>query len=321
MLTTKPIPLNLFSSKENYDFRFVFGPRVQALLQEPFGPSALKKRVMRKVRGGKRAEVAYYIDLRDMAARLDEVVGPQNWSLDFPTVLDAGDRIVMVARMQIGDSYKEGESEELKVQMRWGDVTKKIKRQWKEGEVVITEESEEPILDPRDPQGQKFLQKPNTPEAKELVALRAGPNAAKRAAVLFGLGAYLYRFKEVNTYEDLNERGFLKNEDVDWKALPDWAKPQSGATMVLRELANLLGIPFTALNELDKEQQKALQGALKQYWGLESVKGFGQDDLLRLAGCIARCADWLAVNPQSSLESLAGMGAKDPEPEKEEAPV
>lgn len=321
MLNTKPIPLYLLSSRENYDYRFVFGPRVQALLQEPFGPSALKKRIMRKVKNNTRAEVAYYIDLRDMAARLDEVVGPTNWSLEFPTVLDAGDRIVMVAAMRIGDSEKQGESEELKVQMRWGDVTKKTTRQWKEntpnGEVIVTEVSEEPIMDPRDPLGKKFLKAPNTPEPKELVALRAGPNAAKRAAVLYGLGAYLYRFKEVNTYEGLNERGFLQNENVNWDNIPDFARPTPPSVLVLRELGNLLGIVVPAnLKELDKGDAQKLQEALTKYWGLESVRDLTGPQAFQLAGNMARISDFMAVNPQVTLESIANLGEKDREPEK-----
>ena len=147
MLITKPIPINVFTTGDMEEF--ILGPRVESLLRVPFGINALKKRVMRVTRDKKRAEMAYYIDLRDMADRLNQVVGQNNWNLTFPHVIDAGDRIVMTARLQIGKTHREAESEELKHKFGYRDVTKKITTQRSTSDgILITEEYEEPIPRP-----------------------------------------------------------------------------------------------------------------------------------------------------------------------------
>ena len=226
------------------------GTRIQGLLAEPFPINVLKKRVLRKNREKTKGEAAYYIDTRDLAHRLDLILGSSGWSNSFK-IHDCGDRIGVTAELVIGTIMRQGESEELKQAMRC-DYDAKEKRL-------------------------------NT---NDLVIQKAGPAALKRAAVHFGLGAYLYSFKDVITWEEIDQYGGFKNPAINFDRLPAWACPRTGPALVIHELAYYLGLPQHN-NPMDysDEERLSLQHLLEKYWGVKSLQEFAdENDYFRLAG-------------------------------------
>lgn len=282
MLKTSPIPLSYLTDSE----QFVYGFRVQELLGLQFPASELSKRILRKSQDGKNGEAAFYIDIRDVALRLNRVVGPSNWDLPAPIVTDAGDRVVVTYSLKIGKVLRSSEAEALK-------LTDKKKYKGK------------------DDQGRNTYE--TVKDSDDLVVLSAGPQAFKRAAALHGIGTYLYKFKEVNTWESLNDRGFFVNPDVDITKLPSWAIPLPGPRLVVRELAHLFGIEVPE-GSIPKEVSDELSKNLDHFWGIKSLKDakLTDDEYLRLAACIARISDFVDVNkldPISFLDSKINLRA------------
>lgn len=273
-MKTYPIPVHFLTQPSN----FVYGPRVEALLRTPFSTAVLKKRVMRKAKDGGRAEAAYFIDLRDMGQRINWVVGACNWEMDIE-LFDLGDRVGAVSTITIAGNPKRGESEAPKIAARWDRGTKAMVDKY-----------------------------------NELAVRDAGPNATKRAAVMHGIGEYLYRFKEVNTWEEIDQYGNFKNSDIDIKKLPHWAIPPAGPALVLQELGLLFNIDVPSdLSQLTDEDSKTLGENLKTYWGVSTLKseaGFTEEDYFRLAGCMARINDYLSVNGGELNELLETRNIK-----------
>ncbi|TFH48106.1 MAG: hypothetical protein E4H01_06975 [Lysobacterales bacterium] len=265
MIRTSPIPISFLTTK----YKFVLGRRVTGLLQEPFDREALQKRVLRKDREKKNAEMAYYIDTRALSLRLDQVVGATNWETRIVEVKDCVDRIVVVAALTIGGTSREAEGEELK---------------------------------------QTEDYKTNAMKSQELVFMKAGPQARKRAAVEFGIGDYLYGFSDVNTWEPLNDKGFPKDSIIDMSKLPEWARPTPGPVLVVREAAYLLNIKLPVdLKQVSAEDTAKIQALLNDEFGVKTLSsGFSREDYLELASVIARCSDYLDVNGGT----LEGMKAE-----------
>lgn len=254
MITTYPKSIGHLTSPSG----FVYGERIRSLLLMPFDPFLLKKRVLRKKKDGTKAEMAYYIDLRDMAERLDLIVGPRNWSQHLKFI-DAGDRIVAISELLIGGVMRAGESEELKQSQRLNYQTKELEY-----------------------------------KLNELAALRAGPNATKRAAVLHGLGAYLYKFKDINTWEEIDSYGQPKNPNIDINKLPDWAVPEAPATLVLKEmLIHLEQYTNGSLHDLPKDDINRALEEINNLFGIqaEHLKKLEHNDAIAVASVIARMTD------------------------------
>lgn len=300
MLRTHPIPLSFLTHPSN----FVYGARVQGLLKLPFSPNVLKKRVMRTSRKGDKGEAAYYVDMRDVADRCDAVVGPENWDVQFPIISSAGMRVMVVANFRIGRVIKAGESEEMFNYRVRVPVIETVETNDEDGNKIRYQRE-------RKEDGKTVLiegEKPN-----ELAVLRAGPNASKRAAVLHGIGAYLYNFKDINTWERINEYRQFVNPEVDIKDLPDFAIPPSGPVTVLRELGYLFNIDIpNNIKDLDKDIAKRLSVYLNDYWGMDSLKDqdITEREYYQLAGCIARCSDYLEANENVSFQDLVKKTGK-----------
>ena len=239
---------------------FVLGRRVSGLLQEPFDKADLQKRVLNKSKDKKKAKFAFYIDTRALSLRLDQVLGASNWETKIWDVKDAGDRICVVATLTIGGSSRDAEGEELKMRAGW--------------------------------------EKGSQPESQDLVFMRAGPQARKRAAVEFGVGAYLYQFSEVNTWEEIDDYGQPKDKLIDMQKLPLWARPTPGPTLVLREAAYILNIQLPEdIHQIQQQDKEALQNFLLNKFGIKTLSaGFSREDYIELASVIARIADYLDLN-------------------------
>lgn len=246
---------------------FALGHRVSALLAEPFSSYELSKRVLRRV-GSSKAKMAYYIDTRSLSVRLDQVVGPGNWSERVDKIEDLGDRIAVVSSLIIGSVIRCGEGESLKTRTK----TKK------DGPTEIV---------------------PN-----EHVFMQAGPQARKRAAVEFGVGAYLYKLSDVNTIEDVNTYGNPVDSSIDLTKLPAWARPTPGQLLIAREMAYLLGIPESCLTNpsADSDKKSAIETIKEAFLEFFNVTlpdtSFEVDDYMYLAGVIARIHDGMVYDNQ-----------------------
>lgn len=251
MIRTKP-----FSAGYLPEGGLVIGNRILGLLEEPFDPSVLKKRVLRTTKDKSKGEAAYYIDTRDLARRLDLVVGSTGWENDFQ-IQDLGDRVSVIADLTIGGIRRSGEAEELKIVERWDSASNGFKE-----------------------------------KTNELVVFKAGPSALKRAAVHFGVGAYLYNFKDVNTWEPIDQWRNFSSPQIDRSKLPKWAVPRPGPTLVVHEIAYRLFLPEKALDQYSEEEMTAIKDELQSCFGLTTLHNFEDpDDYMRLAGCLARISD------------------------------
>lgn len=132
-------------------------------------------------------------------------------------------------------------------------------------------------------------------EVDELAATVAQAAAYKRAAVKFGISAYLYDFKDEVIWLPLNPDypSQFQNPDIKLEDLPTFARPISGNQLVMDELKYLC-------NSSDGE---TLKTTLKTYWGLESFKDLDRDDSIRLASSIGRISDYIDYTG-SNLEDL-----------------
>jgi hypothetical protein len=272
MIRTRPIPIS-FLTKESFNSPgFILGRRITGLLSEPFDKTVLRKRVLRKNRDGQTAVMAYYIDTRGLASRLDQVVGAPNWETRINEVRDCGDRLVVVASLSIGGTSREAEGEELKLVQTYPS--------WAEKKAAKDAGLPEPGP---------------TMEPGDLVFMKAGPQARKRAASEFGVGAYLYDLKDIS--EPLNDRGFPKDNTIDMQNLPEWARPTPGPVLVQREVAYILGIELpTDLKQTPKEDVEAIKNFLAMNFGISTLStGFSREDFIELASVIARCSDYLDV--------------------------
>lgn len=244
MLRTLPIPLSFLANPQD----IIIGDRVQQILQEPFEIGALKRRVLQVSKDKSKAKPAYYIDTRDLDTRLDQVVGSSSWSLKFD-ILNHSDRVSVIARLCIGNTFKEDCYEEL-LSVEKTDYTTKIAKTV-----------------------------PN-----ELCVLKAAPNAYKRAAVHYGVGAYLYEFKDHTIYEPINQyREF--SEAIDVGKLPKFAQPTPGPMLVIEEVKYLLNTTSVA----------EVQSFLENYFGVVTLKDKERDDYVRLAACVARISDYCST--------------------------
>lgn len=297
MLYTKPVPIDLFSSVDG----FVHGARVSHLLRVPFSPQTLKERVLRKSKGRDgswSAIMALYIETRDMADRLNYVVGEANWDIKIK-LEDMGDRIAAVADLRVGDVVRSGEGEEPKL------IAKK-------------DYIDNPDYDQNDRQSKKRIAVESI-GYNDLGVTKAGPQACKRAGVWFGIAEYLYKFPE-DIVKPCNDWGKFA-PGIDFKSLPDFAIPPSGQLMILQELAALfrrtMPRSLAHLSEVP-EDVEFLGEKLKAYWGVESLKsstGMTEEDHFRLAGCIARITDHINFHcptgdPEEELNKLLASPLK-----------
>lgn len=119
----------------------------------------------------------------------------------------------------------------------------------------------------------------------ENAVTRAQASAYKRAAVKFGIGAYLYRFtKERQVWLPVNDYKQFENPEVELSDLPAWARPVAPQQLLLQELQHLCGT----------EETTELSETLEKYWGLKSIKTLDDDSAFALSMCVARISDWMA---------------------------
>lgn len=125
---------------------------------------------------------------------------------------------------------------------------------------------------------------------------KSSASAYKRAAVKFGISAYMYRFKEKIIWYEIDPKWDkqFKDQKIKLSDLPQWARPTPGPQFVMDELIYLCGCDDPAV----------LKNTLLTYWGLESVKDLDRDDSFRLAACMARVTDFLALTGKT-IEQLA----------------
>lgn len=271
MIRTSPIPIAYLT-----DRKFVLGRRVTGILREPFGTEALQKRVLNKNGEKTKAKMAYYIDTRALNERLDQVAGPNNWSTRIHEIKDCGDRIIVVANLTLGCGGvdREDAGEELKMTEKWDKVAKAM-----------------------------------VPATNELCVMKGGPQAIKRAAVQFGVGAYLYEFSEINTWEDIDQYGQPKEREINTAKLPEWARPTAGPMLVTREIAYILNITLPEdIKTVAKADVDKMREGLSKYFGITSLTtGYARADYIELASLIARCSDYLDVNGGTLDNILAEM--------------
>ena len=169
---------------------FVYTPEeakaLLARLSQPFAVADVKWRVTNKTQDGKKGCVAPYADPRAYTARLNEVFSPAGWAFELSSETTVG-----LTRMRAGKCVPTGKVAIIATLNIFG-IGKKASagEMWADDENAVT---------------------------------RAEAQAKKRAASMFGLGEYFYRFKELGNslWVPLDDRG----NPTQVPALPKWALP------------------------------------------------------------------------------------------------
>lgn len=141
-------------------------------LAEPFPPDTINWKPQATSRDGTKALAVAYIDARDVAERLDDVVGPDRWQVD---------------HKQVGDQTLTGIG--ILTENGWC---------WKWDMGMVAQEGGD--------------------EAK--AAKGSLSDGLKRAAVLWGIGRYLYRLPKTWVAYDKDKKRITETP-----ALPKWALP------------------------------------------------------------------------------------------------
>src|SRR5512141_105710 len=149
-------------------------------LAAPFPASAISWKPQAITQDKKRALAVAYIDARDVAERLDEVLGPLNWQVDHK---QAGDQIVTGLAIRC-------------------EATGEFVWKWDAG----------------------FVGGADSDSKDEQMKARKGTisDGLKRAAVLWGIGRYLYRLPKVWVDYDQQHRTLATTP-----TLPEWALPEA----------------------------------------------------------------------------------------------
>jgi len=160
-------------------------------LAEPFPVSGVSWKPQTLTKDKTRALAVAYIDARDVAQRLDEVVGPLNWAVDHKMVGD---------QQMTGLSIRHLEKDE------W--ITK-----WDAGFVGGLDSDK---------------------EDDQMKAIKGtASDGLKRAAVLWGVGRYLYSLPKQWVDWDDQKRQFKQQP-----TLPEWAVPKKKTTNGSRSAAS-----------------------------------------------------------------------------------
>jgi len=245
-----------FSTTFLQDLPGLWGPRIEAVASQQFDVNELQKRVLQKTKDGTKAKPAFYIDPRTLDHRLNLMFGGA-WSVGFH--IDMGERLLVArATLNINGIVREDVSSE--------SLTT-TKKDWNtKEETIIT---------------------------NEMATTSAQAASYKRAAVKFGIAAYLYDFKDEIIWLPIDGYGF-KDKDIKIQDLPQFARPIPGPQIVMDELVYLCGC----------DDPVVLKETLLKYWSIETLKDLNRDDSFRLAACIARVADFLSFTGKT-VEQLA----------------
>lgn len=255
MIKTSPFPITFLQ-----DLPGLWGPRIQSVAAQQFDVTELQKRVLQKTRDKKKAKPAFYIDPRTLDHRLNLMFGGA-WSVGF--AIDQGDHL-LVARATLNING-----------------------------IVREDVSSEPILNVKDEWVDNKRTGKKISTVNEMATTKAQAAAYKRAAVKFGISAYLYDFKDEIIWLPIDDYGF-KDKGITLQDLPQFARPTPGPQIVMEELTYLC----------DSEDSEILRSQLSKYWGLGTLKDLNRDDSFMLASCIARVADYLSFTGKN-LEQLA----------------
>jgi hypothetical protein len=190
-------------------------PQIQRELSEPFPPEQVRWRIDGQAHQGK-ARVVAYIDVRTVTARLNDVVGIDNWK----TEVNVTDQVNGVAHCRLSVRFPGHDD--------WVS---------------------------RDDVGSESQQKDAGDRTKAAVS-----DSIKRAAVHFGVGAYLYRLGA--TQAEVTQDG--KRISV-LPSLPLWALPNShqpAGPQAATQLNNLIG---TYAKSATLEPAKLIATFLQRY--------------------------------------------------------
>ena len=186
---------------------FVYTPEeakaLLARLSQPFAIADVKWRVTNKTPDGKKGCVAAYADPRAYTARLNEVFTPAGWAFELSSETTVG-----LTRMRAGKCVPTGKVTVIATLDIFG-IGKKAStgEMWADDDNAVT---------------------------------RAEAQAKKRAASMFGLGEYFYRFKELGSvlWVPLDERGnATKLPDLPGWAMPAGTRPKSNVAPIANRSA------------------------------------------------------------------------------------
>jgi len=158
-------------------------------LRAPFPVDSVRWRIGHKTKDKKKAMVLAYVDARDVQNRLDEVVGPDNWEILYNE--QGSGLLISTLRIRFKSKEKDESTSD--------DGTKETSFYWNDEWVAKSDGAGETAVEAE----------------KGKVS-----DAFKRAAVVWGIGRYLY---------DLGTNWVnLKNDygDFDPPKLPVWAIPK-----------------------------------------------------------------------------------------------
>lgn len=240
------------------DCRGLWGPRIQKVASQQFDVHELQKRILQKTKDGSKAKPAFYIDPRTLDNRLNLMFGG-GWAVSFD-ITPTDHLLVVRATLNINGIVRE-------------DV------------------SSEPVLTAKKDWNTKKV----TMVTNEMATTAAQAAAYKRAAVKFGISAYLYDFKDEIIWlpVDPKFKSQFKDPSIKLTDLPEFARPNPGPQIVMSELVYLCGT----------DDAETLKSTLQKFWGLDTVRNLDRDDSFRLAACIARVSDFMAFTGKS-LEQL-----------------
>ena len=157
--------------------------KLLAELEVPFDPAMVKWKVVRRARSGRRGAVLPFADPRAYTDRLNQVLTPAGWGRSYALSTLSN----LTRRLWDGKSISTGK-------------------------VLVTSTVSIHRLGSHVGNGEAWAD-------REHSVTTAEAQAFKRACACFGLGRYLYRFREV--WVSLNRYG----EPIKTPVLPDWALP------------------------------------------------------------------------------------------------
>lgn len=211
-------------------------------LQKPFTPDEMSWRVQRKwsSSNGAYAHLLAYVDSRAIFDRLDDVMSPENWRNT--------KKVVSLLKEEIVTEYKNGKNVEV-VDATGKPVTRTVRV---EGMIDV--------LELRNDEGE-WIRREDGAEPRDVHSFKSAcSDSIKRAAVLWGIGRYLYCIKNVivkmTPEKPEGKQGedfeFVRHKNENWY----YEIPKTITPYISDSMRDKLSHIVTEIEELEKKYAK-----------------------------------------------------------------